>query len=123
MNLSGCGGSSIMAPTRPAPPIPTTPTDPDVLNFALNLEYLEASYYLYAATGAGLEASDTTPESTSTYQTAGTVTPGDAAAVPGLTPVLNIVTGGGAVNGSAAVSPAMGVFFPAGMNAGPNGFR
>ena len=39
------------------------------------------------------------------------------------TQVLNIVTGGGAVNGSVAVSPAMGVFFPAGMNAGPNGFK
>jgi hypothetical protein len=39
------------------------------------------------------------------------------------TQVLNIVTGGGAVNGSAPVSPAVGVFFPAGMNAGPNGFR
>jgi hypothetical protein len=30
--------------------------------------------------------------------------------------VLNIVTGGGAVNGSAVVSPAKGVFFPNGMN-------
>jgi len=41
------------------------------------------------------------------------------------TQVLNIVTGGGAVNqaGTAAVSPATGVFFPAGMNAGPNGFK
>jgi hypothetical protein len=39
------------------------------------------------------------------------------------TQVLNIVTGGGAVNGSVAVSPAVGVFFPAGLNAGPNGFR
>jgi hypothetical protein len=39
------------------------------------------------------------------------------------TQVLNIVTGGGAVNGSVAVSPATGVFFPAGMNAGPNGFK
>jgi Ferritin-like domain len=39
------------------------------------------------------------------------------------TQVLNIVTGGGAVSGSAAVSPAVGVFFPAGMNAGPNGFK
>jgi len=39
------------------------------------------------------------------------------------TQVLNIVTGGGAVMGSTAVSPATGVFFPNGMNAGPNGFK
>jgi hypothetical protein len=39
------------------------------------------------------------------------------------TQVLNIVTGGGAVNGTAVVKPAVGVFFPAGMNAGPNGFN
>jgi hypothetical protein len=39
------------------------------------------------------------------------------------TQVLNIVTGGGAVNGTTAVSPAKGVFFPNGMNAGPNGFK
>ena len=38
------------------------------------------------------------------------------------TQVLNIVTGGGAVSGTTVVSPAKGVFFPAGMNAGPNGF-
>jgi hypothetical protein len=32
------------------------------------------------------------------------------------TQVLNIVTGGGAISGSSVVSPATGVFFPAGMN-------
>jgi Ferritin-like domain len=39
------------------------------------------------------------------------------------TQVLNIVTGGGAVKNNAVVSPAMGVFYPAGLNAGPNGFK
>ena len=50
----------------------TAPTDADVLNFALNLEYLEAEFYAYAATGAGIPAASRT----GTNGTQGAVIPG-----------------------------------------------
>jgi len=83
--IAGCssGGSTTTTTTTTT----STYTDLDVLNFALNLEYLEAQFYLYAATGSGLASSDTSAPSgyTGSY-TEGTVTVGSAAAVPGLTP-------------------------------------
>jgi ferritin-like protein len=81
LTLAGCGGNSNSGTTTPTPTPPTTPavTDTDILNFALNLEYLEAEFYLRATTGAGLSDADAGTN-------AGTVTGGGQ--VPFATPAI-----------------------------------
>jgi hypothetical protein len=51
--MLGCGSDILLSAQG------TAPSEPDVLNFALNLEYLEAEFYLIAVDGARLSAGDT----------------------------------------------------------------
>jgi hypothetical protein len=50
--LSGCGGEDAMVTGSPSP---SGLTDADILNFALNLEYLEAEFYTFATTGRSIQ--------------------------------------------------------------------
>ncbi len=82
------GGTALagMLLARHAQAQSTTVTDPDILNFALNLEYLEAQFYALATTGTPLSASMTASGDGTTA--GGTVTVKANAMVPFVTPFL-----------------------------------
>jgi hypothetical protein len=113
------------------------PTGATIAGYTNLISTLRASLSMAGLLGVAPSAYDTAPDDFGlanfsvniggSNETATRITDADSTNVIAFarnpTQVLNIVTGGGAVSGTTAVSPAKGVFFPNGLNAGPNGFK
>ena len=83
--------ASLLTGVRPAKAVPATDMDEAVLNFALNLEYVEGEFYAYATTGSGLASNgaDTYGQGADGPTTpGGTITIKTDAAVPWSSPLI-----------------------------------
>src|SRR5579863_1912792 len=113
------------------------PTGANIAGYTNNISTLRATLSQAGLLGAAPRPTDSNPNDfgLATFQvtlgvsatTATRITDADAtnaiAFSRNTTQVLNIVTAGGAVVGGKVFTPAVGGFFPAGLNAAPNGFR
>ena len=79
----GIAAAGVMAPLRfaEAGQSGSRVTDAEILNFALNLEYLEAEFYNRAVNGVGLTAADTGGAGTQGSVSGGTAVPFKTAAI------------------------------------------
>lgn len=76
--VAAVAGGTIALAARSAE---AAPTDTDILNFALNFEYLGAELYLRAVTGQGLAAGDVTGTGAQGSVTGGSLVPFNSAAI------------------------------------------
>ncbi|MBA2354539.1 MAG: ferritin-like domain-containing protein [Acidobacteria bacterium] len=81
VGLAGLTAAAVFGTNRLTGSAQPAVNDFDILNFALNLEYLEAEYYLRAAFGRGLAAGDVTGTGTLGQVTGGTRVPFTTSAI------------------------------------------